>query len=88
MKGAFMEIKVIGVDSKNGIKLMKNIEKVEKEMKLKFNVSKVSSKNRDKYGIREVPALIIDDDIISKGSVLTEREIKNIIKEKIEVCIN
>lgn len=83
-----MEIKVIGVDSKNGIKLMKNIEMVEKEMKLKFNVSKVSSKNRDKYGIREVPALIIDDDVISKGSVLTEREIKNIIKEKIEVCIN
>lgn len=83
-----MEIKVIGVDSKNGIKLMKNIEKVEKEMKLKFNVSKVSSQNRDKYGIREVPALIIDDDIISKGCILTEREIKNIIKEKMEVCIN
>lgn len=83
-----MEIKIIGVDSKNGIKLIKNIEKVEKEMKLKFNVSKVSSKNRDKYGIREVPALMIDNDIISKGSVLTEREIKNIIKEKMEVCIN
>jgi len=83
-----MEIKVIGVDSKNGIKLIKNIEKVEKEMKLKFNVSKVSSQNRDKYGIREVPALIIDNDIISKGCVLTEREIKNIIKEKMEVCIN
>lgn len=83
-----MEIKVIGVDSKNGIKLMKNIERVEKEMKLKFNVSKVSSQNRDKYGIREVPALMIDDDIISKGCILTEREIKNIIKEKMEVCIN
>ena len=83
-----MEIKVIGVDSKNGIKLIKNIEKVEKEMKLKFNVSKVSSQNRDKYGIREVPALMIDNDIISKGCVLTEREIKNIIKEKMEVCIN
>ena len=83
-----MEIKVIGVDSKNGIKLIKNIEKVEKEMKLKFNISKVSSQNRDKYGIREVPALMIDNDIISKGSVLTEREIKNIIKEKMEVCIN
>ena len=83
-----MEIKIIGVDSKNGIKLMKNIERVEKEMKLKFNVSKVSSQNRDKYGIREVPALMIDDDIISKGCILTEREIKNIIKEKMEVCIN
>ena len=35
----------------------------------------------DKYGIREVPALMIDNDIISKGCVLTEREIKNIIKE-------
>ena len=57
-------------------------------MKLKFNVVKVSSKNRDKYGIREVPTLMIDDDIISKGNVLTEREIQNIIKEKMEVCIN
>ena len=83
-----MEIKVVGVDSKNGIKLLKNIEKVEKEMKLKFNISKVSSQNRDKYGIREVPALIIDNEIISKGCVLMEKEIKSIFKEKMELCIN
>lgn len=81
-----MEIKIIGVDSKNGMRLLKNIEKIEKEMKCKFNILKIASKNRDKYGIREVPALMIENDLVSKGCVLTEREIKNIIKEKLELC--
>ena len=83
-----MEIKLIGVDSKNGMRLLKNIEKVEKEIKCKFNILKIASKNRDKYGIREVPALMIENDLVSKGCVLTEREIKNIIKEKLELCNN
>lgn len=83
-----MEIKIVGVDSKNGMKILRNISKVEKEMKCKFNILKVASKNRDKYGIREVPTLIIENDIVSRGSVLTDREIKNIIKEKMELCNN
>lgn len=83
-----MEIKVIGVDSRNGIKILRNINKVEKEMKCKFNILKIASKNRDKYGIREVPTLIIENDIVSRGSVLSDREIKNIIKEKLELCNN
>ena len=83
-----MEIKLIGVDSKNGMKMLKNISKVEKEMRCKLNISKIASKNRDKYGIREVPALIIENEVVSKGSILTEREIKNIIKEKLELCNN
>jgi len=83
-----MEIKIIGVDSKNGMKLLRNISKVEKEMKCKLNVLKIASKNRDKYGIREVPTLIVENDIVSRGSVLSDREIKNIIKEKIELCNN
>lgn len=83
-----MNIKLIGVDSKNGMRILKNISKVEKEMKCKFNIMKIASKNRDKYGIREVPTLIIENDIVSKGAVLTDREIKNIIKAKLEVCNN
>ena len=83
-----MEIKVIGVDSRNGIKILRNISKVEKEMKCKFNILKIASKNRDKYGIREVPTLIIENDIVSRGNVLSDREIKNIIKEKLELCNN
>ena len=83
-----MEIKIIGVDSKNGMKLLRNVSKVEKEMKCKLNVLKIASKNRDKYGIREVPTLIVENDIVSRGSVLSDREIKNIIKEKIELCNN
>ncbi len=80
-----MQIKIIGFDTKNGVKLLKNISKVEKELKCKFNISKISAKNRDKYGIRITPTLIIDDDIVSSGNILTDREIKNIIKTKLEV---
>ena len=78
-----MEIKIIGFDSKNGLKLLKNIERVEKELKCKFNISKISTNNRDKYGIRVTPTLIIEDSVVSSGNVLTDREIKNIIKERL-----
>ena len=80
-----MDIKIIGFDTKNGTRLLKNIEKAEKELKCKLNISKISSKNRDKYGIRVTPTLIIDNDIVSSGNILTDREIKNIIKNKIQV---
>lgn len=78
-----MQIKIIGFDTKNGLRLLKNLEKVEKELKCRFNISKISSKNRDKYGIRVTPTLIIEEDIVASGNVLTEREIKNIIKDKL-----
>ena len=78
-----MQIKIIGFDTKNGLRLLKNLEKVEKELKCKFNISKIASKNRDKYGIRVTPTLIIEDDIVASGNVLTDREIKNIVKAKL-----
>lgn len=78
-----MQIKIIGFDTKNGVRLLKNLEKVEKELKCKFNIAKISSKNRDKYGIRVTPTLIIEDDVVSNGNILTDREIKNIIKDKL-----
>ena len=45
-----------------------NIEKIEKDLK-------------DRYKIDVIPALIIDGNIVSKGAVLTDREIKRYIKE-------
>ena len=78
-----MQIKIIGFDTKNGVRLLKNLEKVLKELKCNFNISKIASKNRDKYGIRITPTLIIDQEIVSSGNILTEREIKNFIKERL-----
>lgn len=78
-----MQIKIVGFDTKNGLRLLKNLEKAEKELKCKLNISRIASKNRDKYGIRVTPTLIIDEDIVASGNILTEREIKNIIKTKL-----
>lgn len=78
-----MQIKLIGFDTRNGLRLLKNLLKVEKELKCKFIITKISSKNRDKYGIRVTPTLMIDNDVVSSGNVLSDREIKNLLKEKL-----
>ncbi len=80
-----MNIKIIGFDTKNGVKLLKNLEKAVKELKCPSNISKIASKNRDRYGIKITPTLIIEDDVIASGNILTDREIKNIIKEKLSL---
>lgn len=36
---------------------------------------------KKKYSIKVTPALMIEDTIVSEGNVLSEREIKNYIKE-------
>ena len=80
-----MNIKIIGFDTKNGVKLLKNLEKAVKELKCPSNISKIASKNRDRYGIKITPTLIIEDDVIASGNILTDREIKNLIKEKLSL---
>ena len=44
-----------------------------------YNLIKIV--NKDRYKIDVIPALIIDGNIVSKGAVLTDREIKRYIKE-------
>lgn len=83
-----MSIKLIGVDNKNGIRLLKSLEKIEKELKVKFDICKVASSNRDKYGIRQVPALIINDEVVLKGNILPDNELKNLIRKKLLICNN
>lgn len=82
-----MDIKIIGVDSKKGMTLLDSINKIEKQLKCKFNIERIASKNRDKYGIREVPTLMIGDDVISKEDILSEYELKKIIENKYKLCV-
>ena len=70
-----MEIKVIGTNSSNRIKLIKNIKKA---IDNNIDIKLVEKDNR--YNITNTPALVINDKIISQGKVLNEREIKKFIE--------
>jgi protein-disulfide isomerase len=70
-----MEIKVIGNNSSNRIKLIKNIKKAtDNNMDIKL------IEKDNKYNITNTPALVINDKVISQGKVLNEREIKKFIE--------
>ena len=75
-----MNIKLIGADSSNGIKILKNISKAQREVDIDLNVEKIFSSEKDKYGIKVTPALMINNEIVSEGNVISDREITKIIK--------
>lgn len=83
MKGGdyIVNIKVIGANCSNGMKILKNLSKVERELDMEFNIEKIDSTYKKKYNINVIPALMIEEKIVSTGNVLTDREIKNYIKE-------
>lgn len=74
-----MNLKLIGSDCSNGIKILKNIKKVERELNCSLKINEVSSKNnKNKHFI--VPTLMLNNEIISQGRVISLRELKNLIK--------
>lgn len=76
-----MNIKIVGTNSSNKIKLIKNIKKSINSLKLDQEpniLNVISDKN---YTVKNPPLLIINDNVISEGKVLTEREISKYIKE-------
>ena len=83
MKGGdyIVNIKVIGANCSNGMKILKNLSKVERELDMEFNIEKIDSTYKKKYNINVISALMIEDKVVSTGNVLTDREIKNYIKE-------
>ena len=42
-----VDIKVVGTDCSNGMKLLKNLSKVEREMNLKLNIEKIEKNLKD-----------------------------------------
>ncbi len=83
MKGGdyIVNIKVIGANCSNGMKILKNLSKVERELDTEFNIEKIDATYKKKYNINVIPALMIEDKVVSTGNVLTDREIKNYVKE-------
>lgn len=74
-----MNLKLIGSDCSNGIKILKNLKKVERELECSLKINEVSKKNNKQKHII-IPTLILNDEIISEGRVISDRELKNILK--------
>ena len=61
-----MNIKIIGYNCSNGMKLKKNISKIDEYL--------------NKYNIKNIPGLIINEKKVCEGKVLNDREILRMIK--------
>ncbi len=48
---------------------------------MEFNIEKIDSTYKKKYNINVIPALMIEDKVVSTGNVLTDKEIKHYLKE-------
>ncbi len=75
-----MEIKIIGRNSSNRMKLLKNVERA---LNTIANICNIQILENDRYKqiyhVVNTPALIIDGKVISQGKILTEKEIKRFI---------
>ncbi len=76
-----MKLKIIGQNSSNRLKLLKNINKVAEDLSDDLEIELIEEQEKfSKYKVSNTPALIINDKIISQGKVLNEKEIKNYIR--------
>ena len=76
-----MEIKIIGQESSNRMKLLKNVGKAMEKIRGKISVSLLEEdEDARKYNVSNVPALIINEKVISQGKILNEKEIANFIR--------
>ena len=73
-----MNIKIVGYNCSNGIKLKKNISKIN-ECEIELELLE-GDEYLDKYDIKNVPALIINEKKVCEGKVLNDREILRMIK--------
>ena len=76
-----MHLKIIGSDCSNGLKILKNIKKVEKNLSMKIDVEEVPISAKEKYNIKVTPTIIINNKKISEGTVPSEKELIKILKE-------
>ena len=73
-----MNIKIVGYNCSNGIKLKKNISKIN-ELDIDLELLE-GDEYLNKYDIKNVPGLIINEKKVSEGKVLNDREILRMIK--------
>ena len=76
-----MNIKIIGSNNKNGIKLRKMVMKASKEIGGSTTIELLDDtlSKRD-YKVKNLPGLVINDTTVCEGRVPSIREIKNLMQ--------
>ena len=77
-----MEIKILGKNSSNRIKILKHLERSLKNIGLNsIDITMVEDDSEiKKYPVSNTPSIVINEKVVSEGKILTERELKNYIK--------
>ena len=73
-----MNIKIVGYNCSNGMKLKKNISKIN-DIDIKLELLE-GDEYLNKYNINNTTGLIINEKKVSEGKVLNDREILRMIK--------
>ena len=77
-----MVIKIIGSNCSNGIKLKKMVERFKSDYDYDVNIKLLDNMEEIKrYKIKNIPGLVIEDQLVSEGKVLTVREISRLVNE-------
>jgi small redox-active disulfide protein 2 len=75
-----MEIKILGTGCANCKRLEKHAVEAVKELNLTAAVTKVEDfQEIMKYGIMRTPGLVVDEKVVSYGTILSVAEIKAIL---------
>ncbi|ASJ21012.1 thioredoxin family protein [Brachyspira hampsonii] len=78
------KILLLGNDDKNSLDMLDNLRKAILELNLDLSIKYTDSKGiMSYYGVMTLPALIVNDELISYGEVLDKEKIINILKEKL-----
>lgn len=80
MEEDIIEIKIIGSNCSNGIKLKKELKRAVEKSQLDVEIFELNDENlRKKYRVKNIPALLIGEEIISEGKILTDRELGKLL---------
>lgn len=80
LKYSQIEIKILGTGCPNCITLEKRVKKVVAENNIPAKISKVEDiMDIMKYNIMATPGLVVDEKVLTKGRVPSEKEIKELL---------
>lgn len=76
-----MNIKIIGYHCKNGMQLYKMTSRAVEDLGNEIDIEKLDDKkSQDKYAVKDIPGLVIDERLVCQGKVLSQREIAKMIQ--------
>lgn len=76
-----MEIKIVGSNCKEGTTLYKMTNRAAKSVFQNVQIEKLDDVNSiNKYGVKNIPGLVINNKLVSEGKALKEKEISKLMQ--------